>query len=177
MRCKQATQMMSERLDGRLGEQETALLEEHLAGCDLCRAEWRAMQKLDLLFSSAPLVQAPLRVRVKVMNRLNRRTQARRALIGGAALTLGTIALAALALLPLAGGLLDAAGVLPALASGGPQTAAQLLAFLGAGSHVLLVTTENFAIPVVFMCLCGLTTALTLNCLWIGAVRHARAAR
>ncbi len=175
MQCKQATQMMSERLDGRLGEQETTLLEEHLAGCDLCRAEWDAMQKLDLLFSSAPMVQAPLRVRVQVMNRLNRRTQTRRTLVGGAALALGTIALAALALIPLAGGLLNAAGILPALASGGPQTAIQLLTLWGTGSHAFFVTTSEFVIPVVLLCLCGLTSALTLNCLWIGAVRRARA--
>jgi len=199
--------MMSERLDGRLDSADSALLDEHLAACGACQAEWQSLQALDTLFSSAPVAQPPLRVRVQVMTRLARRDQARRAVVGGATLTLGTVSLALLALAPIFLGFLDAtgilpapisvgffniagilpapisvgffniAGILPALVSGGPTTVAQLLAFLGSVGRALLVLMETAAVPLAFLSLCGLTMTLVLNGLWIGAVRRARAAR
>ncbi|RLC98246.1 MAG: hypothetical protein DRI77_05440 [Chloroflexi bacterium] len=175
MRCKQAVQMMSERLDGRLDGAEIALLDEHVAACDACQAEWRKLQSLDALFAAAPVMPAPLRVRVQVMTRLARRDQARRALVGGTALGLGTVALALLALAPLLLGLLGATGVLPALISGGPETIVQILAFLETASHALLVLAEKFIVPLAFTGLCSLTVAFTLNGLWLGAMRRLRA--
>lgn len=177
MRCKQAGQMMSERLDDRLNSAEIALLDEHLAACGVCQAEWQGLQALDTLFASAPMVQPPVRMRVRVMARLDRRNQARRAIVGGTALTLGTVALALLAMAPLLLGLLDATGVLPALLSGGPATAASLLAFVGSAGRALMALLETVAIPLAFLGLCGLAMALTLNGLWIGAVRRVRATR
>ncbi len=177
MRCKQAGQMMSERLDGRLDSAERALLDEHLAACDSCRGEWQSLQALDVLFASAPMVQSPLRVRVQVMTRLARRDQARRAVVGGTALTLGTVSLALLALAPILLGLVSATGILPVLLSGGPATAVQLLAFLGSVGRALLVLVETIAVPLAFLSLCGLAMVLTLNGLWIGAVRRVRAVR
>ncbi|RLC77635.1 MAG: hypothetical protein DRJ03_16575 [Chloroflexi bacterium] len=204
MRCKQAGQMMSERLDGRLNDADSALLDEHLTACGACQAGWQSLQALDTLFSAAPMVQPPLRVRVQVMTRLARRDQARRAVVGGATLTLGTVSLALLALAPIFVGFLDAtgilpapifadfsniagilpasifadfsniAGILPALVSGGPTTIVQLLAFLGSVGRALLVLMETVAVPLAFLGLCGLAMTLTLNGLWIGAVRRAR---
>ncbi|MFQ6101731.1 MAG: anti-sigma factor family protein [Anaerolineae bacterium] len=174
MRCKQASQTMSERLDGRLENSEITLLEDHLSTCGACQAEWRSLQKLDLLLASAPMVQAPVRVRVRVMARLGRREQARRAIIGGTALTFGTVALALLALAPALLGLLDAMGIVPALVSGGPETFVQLLASLGTIGRALLVLLEKLLIPLAFLGLCGLAVALALNSLWMGAVRRLR---
>ena len=181
--------MMSERLDGRLNDADSALLDEHLTACGACQAGWQSLQALDTLFSAAPMVQPPLRVRVQVMTRLARRDQARRAVVGGATLTLGTVSLALLALAPIFVGFLDAtgilpapifadfsniAGILPALVSGGPTTIVQLLAFLGSVGRALLVLMETVAVPLAFLGLCGLAMTLTLNGLWIGAVRRAR---
>ncbi len=176
MRCKQAGEMMSARLDGRLDNTEVALLKDHLAGCSACQAEWHRLQALDSLLASAPMMHAPVRLRVHVMARLNRREQARRAIIGGTALALGTVALALLALAPILLGLLDTTGIAPALVSGGPETIVQLLALLGAVSRALLVLAEKFAVPLTFLGLFSLAMALVLNSLWIGAVRRLRAA-
>jgi hypothetical protein len=109
---------------------------------------------------------------VLVLARLSRREQARRAIIGGTALALGTVALALLALAPILLGLLDATGIAPALVSGGPQTVAQLRALLGTAGRTLLVMAENFAIPLALLSLFSLAVALALNRLWIGAVRR-----
>ena len=170
MHCKQASEMMSERLDGRLDDAEITLLEEHLATCSACQAEWRKMQALDHLLASAPMVQPPIRVRVQVMTRLSRRDQARRAIFGGATLTLGTVALSLIVLAPILIGLLETTGIAPALISGGPATLAQLLGAWGAAGRTLLVLTEKFAIPLMALSLCGLVVALALNGLWIGAM-------
>ncbi|MDY7077324.1 MAG: zf-HC2 domain-containing protein [Chloroflexota bacterium] len=174
MKCERASEMMSVQLDGRLESLEIISLEDHLAGCSACQAEWRSLQALDSLLASAPMVRPPVRMRVQVMARLERRDRARRAIIGGTALTLGTVALALLALAPALLGLLNATGIAPALVSGGPETIIQLLAFLGTAGRATLVLVEKFAIPLAFLGLCGLGFTLALNSLWIGAVRRLR---
>jgi anti-sigma factor RsiW len=177
MQCRQASEMMSARLDGRLESAEVELLESHLAGCSACQAAWQKLQALDRLLASASTMQAPVRVRVQVMTRLSRRDQARRAIVGGTALTLGTVAVALVILAPVLLGLLDRIGIAPALVSGGPTTIAGLLASWGAMGRTLMVIVEKLALPLVFVSLCGLAMVLTLNGLWIGAVRCLRASR
>jgi anti-sigma factor RsiW len=177
MHCKQANEMMSARLDGRLESSEVELLEGHLAECGTCQTAWQKLQALDRLLASAPMAQAPVRVRVQVMTRLSRRDQARRAIVGGTALTLGTVALALVVLAPALLSLLDRIGIAPALISGGPATVAGLLASWGAMERTLIIMLEKLALPLAFVSLCGLAMALTLNGLWIGAVRRLRASR
>jgi predicted anti-sigma-YlaC factor YlaD len=179
MRCEQASEMMSARLDGRFEIENRsaaiALLEDHLTACSACQAEWRRLQALDSLLGAAPMVHPPVRLRVQVMARLGRRDQARRAIIGGTALTLGTVALALLALAPALLGLLNVTGIAPALVSGGPATVTQVLTFLGAIGRALLVLIEKFAAPLAAVGVCSLAIALALNNLWIGAVHRLRA--
>ncbi len=175
MRCEQAGEMMSAQLDGLLDGTEVALLENHLAACSVCQAEWYGFQALDRLLAPAPMVRAPVRLRVQVMARLNRRGQARRAIIGGTALALGTVALALLVLAPAFGGLLGAIGLAPTLLSGGPETLIQFLALLGALGRTLLVLAGQFAVPIACLGLGSLVMALMLNGLWIGALRRVRA--
>lgn len=172
MCCERTGEMMSARLDGRLDDVDVALLAEHVAECPACQAKWRRLQALDHLLSSAPMAPAPASLRALVLVRLSRREQARRAIIGGTALALGTVALALLALAPIILGLLDATGIAPALVSGGPQTLAQLRALLGTAGRTLLVMAEKLAIPLALLSLFSLTIALALNRLWIGAVRR-----
>ncbi len=176
MFCEQAGEMMSARLDGRMDSAEIALLEDHLVACSACQTEWHSLQALDRVLASAPTVRAPARLHVQVMARLSRREQARRAIIGGTALALGTVALALLALAPVLLGLFDATGIAPALVSGGPETIVQLLALLGAASRTLLVLADKFAVPFAFLGLFSLVTALALNGLWVGTVRRLHAA-
>ena len=175
MQCEQVRSMMSERLDDRLDSAECALLDDHWAACSACRSEWHKLQVLDHLLASASMAQSPVRVRVRVMTRLHRRERARRALFGGATLTLGTVALAMLALIPVFLGLLNMTGAAPALVGGGPETLAQLLAILRTMSRTSMLLLKSIALPIAFLGLCGLVITLTLNGLWIGAVRYVRA--
>jgi anti-sigma factor RsiW len=175
MHCKQAGELMSMRLDGRLDETATALLEDHLAICSACQAEWHNLQALDGLLASASMVRAPVSLRVNVMARLSRREQARRAITGATTLALGTVALVLLALAPILPGLLGTTDILPALVSGGPETFAQLFVLLGALGRAALVLADKFAVPLTCLVLFSLTTALALNGLLIGAVRRVRA--
>jgi anti-sigma factor RsiW len=168
---------MSARLDGELDATELSLLEEHLALCPVCRAEWTHMQALDRLLASAPLIEAPVRVRVHVMTQLERRDQARRAIIGGTTLTLGTVALALLVLAPALLGLLRAMDVAPVLLRGGPATVTQAVNAWTIMGRAFVGVLERFALPLAAVGLCGLTTALLLNGLWIGAVRRLRASQ
>jgi len=177
MRCEQAGKLMSQRLDDQLSAQGGGRLEDHLATCSACQAEWRRMQALDRLFRSAPMVQAPPHLSAQVVARISRRKQAQRAIIGGAALTLGTIAVALLVLVPAFLGLLDGLGVAPALISGGPETLVQIFALLSALVRVLLVLLEHFGRPLAILGLGSLMVALALNGLWIGALRRLRVAR
>jgi len=174
MECKHASRMMSARLDGYLESADIARLEDHLNGCGTCQAEWQSLQALDNLLSVAPMLRAPVRVRVQVMARLSRRDRARRAIIGGTALTLGTVALALLALAPALLGLLNASGIAPALISGGPETVTQLLLFLGTMGRTLLIVIEKLALPLVSLMMCSLVFALAVNGIWMGAIRRLR---
>ena len=172
MECKQASIMMSLRLDGLLEAADITRLKDHQAECDTCQVEWDRMQALESLLSAAPMVRPPVRLRVQVMARLDRREQARRAIIGGTALTLGTIALALLMLAPALLGLLNATGIAPALASGGPETINQVLTFACTMGRAILILVEKFLAPLAALGLCSLVTALALNTIWMGAVRR-----
>jgi predicted anti-sigma-YlaC factor YlaD len=167
--------MMSLRLDGRLDSAESTLLDEHLAGCDACQAQWQRLQALHCMLAAAPLVPAPVRVRVSVMARLSRRDQARRAIVGGTTLALGSVTLALIALAPAILGLLNATGIAPALLSGGPETAAHVLGTWETVGRTLMVLCRNTIVPLALLGLCGLATVLALNGLWIGVVRRMRA--
>jgi hypothetical protein len=113
-------------------------------------------------------------MRVQVMTRLNRREQARRAIIGGTTLTLGTVALALLAIAPAILGLLNATGIAPALIAGGPETFAQLMTFMSTIGRALLLLMKRFALPLTSVGMCSLVSALVLNSVWVGAVRRLR---
>jgi predicted anti-sigma-YlaC factor YlaD len=177
MHCRQASEMMSIRLDGRIDDADSALLDEHLAECEECQAEWQRVQAIDRLLSSAPMVQAPVRVRVQVMTRLERRDKARRALVGGTALTLGTVALAALAITPLLLGLFNVTGIAPALIHGGPKTISHLAGYGGTMGRTYLGVVGDLIIPLAVVGLCGLVSAVVLNGIWIGLMRRLRASR
>jgi predicted anti-sigma-YlaC factor YlaD len=177
MQCKQASEMMSMRLDGRLESAESALLDDHLAECEACRVEWQRLQALDSLLAAAATMEAPVRVRVQVMTRLERRDRARRAIIGGTMLTLGTVALALLLIAPALFGLLDTLGIAPALIRGGPTTLSHLLGVGETLGRTYIGLFEKLVVPLVILGLCGLVSALALNGVWIGALRRLRTSR
>ena len=172
MQCEHIYEMMSEKLDGRLDDDQLARLTEHVTACGACLAEWEKMQALDHLLSSAPMIEAPVRVRVRVMTSLERREQIQRAFIGGTTLTLGTVALGLVLIVPALFGLLNTTGIAPALIYGGPKTLSHLFSAGTTMGQTYATLFTELAIPLAMLGLCGLAMALLLNGVWIGALRR-----
>jgi anti-sigma factor RsiW len=164
--------MMSARLDGTLDRTGIARLEGHLETCSACQVDWQKVQALDQLFRSVPMRQAPLGLPARVMARIERRDQARRAIVGGLTLVLGTATLALLLLAPFALDLVNNLGVAPALLVGGLETLTQFLVLADALGRLLFVLMDQFALPLAVLSLGSLAVALALNGLWIRTVRR-----
>lgn len=177
MRCRRARHLIAARLDGHLARAEITELEEHLATCSTCRAEWQRMNGLDKLFRSASMMPAPAHLPAQVMARIDRREQARRAIVGSLALALGATAVTLLTLAPVALRLLENLGIAPALLIGGVGTATQVVGLIEALSRTLLILLGQFAIPLAVVATGSLTMALALNGLWIATVRKLRLTR
>lgn len=177
MRCKQASFLIAAHLDGQLDQAKVAELEEHLSACSSCRSEWQRADALDQLFRSAPSQSAPANLRARVMARIDRREQARRAIVGGLALALGSTAVVLLALVPVGLSLLGNLGIGPALLVGGVGTITQLLALANSLARTLIVLLDQLSRPLLFLGLGSLILALMLNGLWIATVRRLRTAR
>jgi len=88
------TELMSLALDGLLDADKDRQLNNHLASCSLCQAEWVAMQQVSNLFEQAPMVGPPLGFAIRVERRLDERTKKRRRTFGGIALLTGSLSLA-----------------------------------------------------------------------------------
>lgn len=177
MRCERAGRMMSTRLDGHINRTEMSCLRDHMASCSACQIEWQKMEALDRLFRSAPMWDAPPHLHVRVTSRIERREQARRAVVGGIALVIGVTTLALLVLVPFALGLLDNLGIGPALVTGGLETITQLLVLFDALSRTLAILLDQFAVPLALLGVGSFLMALTLNGLWVVMIRKLRVVR
>jgi hypothetical protein len=97
MNCQEVGQLMSLSLDEALTANEARQLQIHLNRCQSCQAKWISMERISQLFADAPLVPPPTGFAAKVSQRLTQR-EARRAVLGGMILLMGTISLTVLAL-------------------------------------------------------------------------------
>lgn len=73
MRCLEAHEWMSLKLDGRLSVAEQSQLDAHLNCCPACAEQWRQWQEIDALLAGTPMVPAPSRLAVQVLARIQRR--------------------------------------------------------------------------------------------------------
>ena len=177
MRCRQARDLMVARLDAQIDPNADRSLEQHMVDCETCRLEWQRLYALDGLFRSAAVHPAPVHLRAQVMHRLERRDQARRAVVAGVTLSLGAAALAALALIPIGLGLFGSLGAAPALLAGAGETVAQLLALFVGITRILAALLDRFALPLAALAVGSVFAALVLNGLWIATLRRLRVAR
>ena len=97
MNCQEIGQLMSLSLDEALTPDKARGLQMHLERCQSCQAKWNSMERISQLFADAPLVPPPTGFAVKVSQRLAQR-EARRGVLGGVILLMGTISLTVLAL-------------------------------------------------------------------------------
>lgn len=130
------------------------------------------LDRLDQLFRSAETQEAPPQLYGRVLTRLERQEHVERAVAGGLVLLLGATAFALLVLIPCALVLVENVGMAPALLTGGPETAAQVLALLNASSRTVFSVAAQSVVPLVILSGGSLLAALALNGLWIAAMRR-----
>lgn len=130
------------------------------------------LDRLDQLLGSAEMHEAPPHLYGRVLTRLERQEHVERAVAGGLVLVLGATAFALLVLIPCALFLVENVGMAPALLTGGPETAAQVLALLNASSRPLFSVAAQSVVPLAILSGASLLAALTLNGLWIAAMRR-----
>jgi len=108
MRCQDAEHALSLHLNEQAGGLLPAALNEHLADCPACRAEWAALQQVDTLFVRARTMEPPAGFLAAVMARIEteaeqvtvapaRRQWLKRRQVLGTGLVLGTLLLLGLA--------------------------------------------------------------------------------
>lgn len=91
---EQMTALMSLTLDGLLEGSERQRLDQHIANCSCCRAEWEAMQRVSALFEGSAPVGPPLGFAIRVERRLAEKTKQQRRLFGGLAVLTSSLSLA-----------------------------------------------------------------------------------
>ncbi len=72
MHCQKASELLSERLDSPLSEEEVRALDSHLTGCAVCAAEERDMQIVSRLIEDVGHVEPPPMFAGRVMTRVRR---------------------------------------------------------------------------------------------------------
>lgn len=87
------TEMIALYLEDALPDDDALALEDHLADCETCLAEFEALTRLDHLLVSAPMVEPPANFAANFDARLNRHLNRRRTLIGVAVIGVFTTAL------------------------------------------------------------------------------------
>lgn len=104
MRCEQASELMSLRLDHY--QDEATDLDQHLATCVACTSEWASLQAVTRLFENPPMLQPgpnfTARVMARVADRRAPQVNPWRNVSGWVILALGALGLALVALSPLA---------------------------------------------------------------------------
>lgn len=91
---EEMTALMSLTLDGLLEGSDQQRLEQHIADCSCCRAEWETMQQVSALFEGATIAGPPLGFAVRVERRLAEETKKQRQLFGGLAVLTSSLSLA-----------------------------------------------------------------------------------
>lgn len=173
MLCREASELMSLRLDLALPAQEEAAFQEHLVGCEACRSAWREMQRVNDLFHGAAFAAPPPLLASRIMGKVRRRNRWLAVLRGGALTLLGVVMVLALGLAPLLtalGAVLDNPSVVSALAGlivRVAQIAGVVLRAIG------LVAQGVFAGPSVFVVISYCALALGLLGVWLRLVAPA----
>lgn len=104
MSCGQSEMWMMEALDGTLAARDHQRLMTHLDLCSDCRADWRALNAIDQMLASQPLVLPEPGFVRRVEVRVERFETQRRTLMGGMILLGSAAALCVLAALLLLNG-------------------------------------------------------------------------
>ncbi len=99
MSCPRITEMMSLAFDGETPD-EQRVLQEHLAECGECAAEWRALQIVDRMLVQVKPVEPPTMLAARVMQGVARHEQQQARLRLGARVLYALLGMLALAAAP-----------------------------------------------------------------------------
>jgi predicted anti-sigma-YlaC factor YlaD len=91
---EQVSALMSLSMDGLLDAGDQRRLQQHLAACSACQAEWQAMQQVSALFEESSMVGPPLGFAIRVERRLGEKTKVQRRVFGGMAVLTSSLSLA-----------------------------------------------------------------------------------
>lgn len=177
MGCEQALEWMMETLDRDLDPAGRAVMEDHLAHCADCRAEWDRLQALEWLLRDAPTVRPPTGFAGRVLARLDRRQRLKRVFLGGMALSAGAAIIAFLMLAPAVWTLSGLTDGLLALSDVGRAMIGRLADATATVLSSLWLTAGALAFPALSLAFCGLAMALVANLLWLGFVRRLQPVR
>jgi anti-sigma factor RsiW len=101
LECEQSeriSEQMSMALDGLLDADGERNLQQHLATCRACQAEWQALQQVSALLRQSPMAGPPLGFAIRVDRRLAEKEKKRRQTFGRLALLTGSLSLAGVTL-------------------------------------------------------------------------------
>lgn len=174
MSCDVLCEQMMQALDGEL---EAAALDEHLAGCADCRAEWARLQALERLLTAVPLAAPPPGFVGRTLARVDRRRRFRRSLLGSLALAAGAAVVAFLLFSPALSTLLGYAGGLPMLARMAALSLARLADAAGTFAGSLYLTLGALALPAASLALCSFCLILVAGLLWLHLIRRLQPAQ
>jgi predicted anti-sigma-YlaC factor YlaD len=177
VRCTEASELMSLRLDNLATPDDLAELDAHLAGCAECRLAWSALQEVTHLFESAAWLEPPADFTERVMARVRHRHTPRT--IGGAVLLVGASALlSTVALLPVIGLIVVGWQVVnrPPLLTTTIQTLGDLAAtgraLLNLALHLTGALVQAVPAPLVVL---YMVVAMLLALAWVVAVSQVQA--
>jgi predicted anti-sigma-YlaC factor YlaD len=157
--------LMSLDIDGMLDSGEQGQLQQHLASCPACRAQWDAMRVASALLAAEPMVGPPLGFAIRVGRKLEEHHSRRRlvfnrmaivtgglSLVGAAATTVAVVVLAVLTW--------NWISAQPALQLGGDAVSqvASGVGLIGKGASLFLKDLlMRYGVPVVLLLGTGLT--------------------
>lgn len=176
MRCPEASELVSQRLDGALSAEADASLAEHLGECPDCSLEAEMLSRLDMFLTSAPPVAPAPFFAQRVMARVQRRRRWVAIIQGGLVLLLAMAVGQSAFLLPLlspaspVGGLARSSPFISAMAGLLVRVVGLASTLLGAGARL----GEAFVGAPAYLALAGLMLlAAVLALVWLKAVGRA----
>ena len=97
MHCSDCSQQLSMWLDELLDQEQAARLQDHLAACEGCRAEWEAMRRVSSLLETEPSFAPAPDFTARVVLRLQQRDARRRRVRSTLGVLMGSVGLWAIA--------------------------------------------------------------------------------
>lgn len=167
------TLMMSLALDGMLSSEEQGAFEAHLRTCPDCRTEWTRWRQVDALLAAGPVLLPSPGFSARVLERVSRRGQHQRRLLGGALLLGASLSVWGMVLLALVAAALLWTVSDPSVAIHGAQVLSHLLVAGGLLVKAVRLGLGSIVSPSALPWLVGYAcVVLAMTAVWVRLVRR-----